>query len=650
MELRIVFALFRRWYWLLILGLLLGAGVGYAISYYQVPSYRATTQVLITGESNDLDATARRQSLQELVGTYTQLLSTRAISSLAAERLGYGVSPNSIGVQAVPNTKLFQVSYVSTDPQRAADTANMLVEVLVEQNGQLQSDRVSSSASGLEAQLEQLQSQIRALEESIAGISTTTRDQQKLNLETQIAALETEIDNTQREILNLSAQINAVVAEASLLATQTAQSVGEGTPVPLATPAGVPIELQVSLETARTRLERLQEDLVRYQQAYFDLTVLGKTDSARESQDEVQLEQLQTELQLYRDLYTNLLSEYELARMTSLNSVPGVVQVDKATPPSRPLRNQTVTNIIFGGSVGLILAITLAFIIEYSDDTLKSREEITRLFGAPVIGQIRYSRSEFKDNEVFVNKHPRSPITESLRTIRTNLEFANVDRQLKCFLITSANPGEGKTTVAGNLAVIMARSGQRVIVVDADLRRPASHELFNVRNAFGLTNVLIGQSTVEEVLQASEDQLVSILSSGPIPPNPTELLGSGNMSKVLEKLGEIADVVIIDGPPFVVADAAVLASKADGVVAVVRYGQTRMGAGLAMVDQLRRGNANLVGVVMNGITGQSRSYDYYSSYYHSEHRPGRWARFKARLGGGKKSRPAKPANPRGSEV
>ncbi|MCI0394005.1 MAG: polysaccharide biosynthesis tyrosine autokinase [Chloroflexi bacterium] len=611
MELKLLLVFLRRWAWLLGLGALLGAGAGYLISHYQTPAYRASTRVLITGDLNELDETASRRSLQELVGTYTQLLLTRSTSSLASERLGYSVNPAKINVRAIPNTKLFEVTYESDDPQRAAETVNVLVTVLIEQNDTLQSNRVISSASGLKTQIDEVKVQMEDLEEEIASIYQLTREQKQEDLSSQIASLETDIDNLQREILNLTVQYN----EANLAAAASEGAEGEEVEGEPETPP-LTLEQETTLEGKRSQLAKLESDLARFRQAHFDLTVLGRFEPGQNTDDSIRLNQAQTELELYRQLYSDLLSDYELARMTNLSATPSVVQVDPAVAPGAPLRPQPVANTIFAASAGLLLAGLIAFVVEYLDDSLKSGEEINHLFGAPVLGRIMYDRGAFKKQEVHAALHPRSPVTESLRSLRTNLEFAKVDQPLKSLLVTSANPSEGKTAVAVNLAAVMAQAGQHVLIVDADLRRPTLHQYFDIPNNVGLTSVLIDQVNLRDALHKSPDEYIAILPSGPIPPNPVELLRSAKMSQILEQMAKVADVIIIDGPPVVVADAPVLAAKVSGVLVVVRYAKTRKAIATGMVEQLGRVNARVVGVVLNSIKSRANPDYYYGRYYH----------------------------------
>lgn len=223
------------------------------------------------------------------------------------------------------------------------------------------------------------------------------------------------------------------------------------------------------------------------------------------------------------------------------------------------------------------------------------------------------------DNYALVTRDdPKSPAAEAYRTLRTNLQFAALDRPLRTLLITSAGPGEGKTTVAANLGVALAQSGKKVVVVGGDLRKPTLHQAFGLRNAAGLTSVLTGNVTWQDALQPSGVEGLSILPSGPIPPNPAELLASARMQEVLSEISAGCDMVIIDAPPVLaVTDAGVLSRLSDGVLLVVSVGITPRDVAKAAKEQLVQVGARILGLVVNRLSGESGYYYYYYHRYYS---------------------------------
>jgi capsular exopolysaccharide synthesis family protein len=210
---------------------------------------------------------------------------------------------------------------------------------------------------------------------------------------------------------------------------------------------------------------------------------------------------------------------------------------------------------------------------------------------------------------------PRSPVSEAFRTLRTNLEFVSPDRPVRSMLVTSAGPSEGKSTVAANLAISLAQAGRRVILVDADMRRPVQHDLFSLPNVTGLTTGLV-RGTMPDIYQNTFVPRLSLITSGPIPPNPSELLGSSMMSALVGTLSSEADLVIYDAPPVMaVTDAIVLAPKLDGVLLVLRLGVTAKDAAMRAKQLLLGARSRLLGVVLNQVR-PGHGYGYYYYYYY----------------------------------
>ena len=211
---------------------------------------------------------------------------------------------------------------------------------------------------------------------------------------------------------------------------------------------------------------------------------------------------------------------------------------------------------------------------------------------------------------------PRSPMTEAFRTLRTNISYAAVDREIKSILITSAHMGEGKSTTSANLAVVMAQTGQETLLVDCDLRKPMLHKIFELANHKGLTNLLTETLPLEELLHPTQQDKLQVLTSGPIPPNPAEMLASRRMANLLEELRSRYERIIIDTTPIeAVTDAIVLSSQVDGVLLVVNSGRTPVQLARDARDKLARANAHLLGIILNRIKRDSNGYYHY--YYYS---------------------------------
>ncbi|MEW5829543.1 MAG: polysaccharide biosynthesis tyrosine autokinase [Chloroflexota bacterium] len=565
-----LFDLVRRRFWLLVLGLGLGLGAGALFSYFQQPVYEASTRVLVTRPTQDTPADiASAISLQQTAETYVQFLTMEAVLNMVSERVGYEIDPEKdlIDASLVPNTQIINLAIRDTDRQRAALIAETLVQVLIEQNEVLQAGRYAESEASLTAQIAEMEKQLNSLQDQLEQANAEA-------LKSQLDEIQARMDATEQELLALE--------------NETEES-GERT----------------------LRIEQLQSLLLSYQGAYTTLIVTGKV-----REDNEQVTRLEKSYNLYQQLYLNLLGNLESVRMARMQNTPNVVQVSPALVAEDPIRPRPLLNTTLGGAAFLIIAIGLMFLLEFLDDTVKTPEDIENKLGLSVLGYIsEVPAAGRKQGDLSVADQPRSPVAEAFRSLRSNLEFSGISHPLNVLLVTSAGPGEGKSTVAFNLAGIIAQTGKRVTLVDADLRRPTLHSFFDLTNRVGLTDVFRGRLKLGEVTHSlDEGRSVSIVTTGSLPPNPTELLASDKMDKVLAALKKSGDVVVLDSPPAIVADAQVLSAKVDGVLLVVRPGHTREDELRATVEQLKRAGANVVGVVFNRIP-QNRS-SYYGGYKH----------------------------------
>ncbi|MCF2132044.1 CpsD/CapB family tyrosine-protein kinase [Priestia filamentosa] len=219
---------------------------------------------------------------------------------------------------------------------------------------------------------------------------------------------------------------------------------------------------------------------------------------------------------------------------------------------------------------------------------------------------------QLENRDLISLTNPKSPIAEQFRTIRTNIEFSNIDADLRTIVVTSSSPAEGKSTITANLAVVFAQQGKRVLVIDSDLRKPTTHYTFQIENHIGLSNVLTKQTTLEGTVQTTNQENLWALTSGPIPPNPSELLGSRSMISLLEKAKREYDIIILDSPPVLaVTDAQILSNLTDGVVLVVSSGKTQINSAKKTKELLESAKAKILGVVLNNKKVQKNQYYYY---------------------------------------
>jgi non-specific protein-tyrosine kinase len=333
----------------------------------------------------------------------------------------------------------------------------------------------------------------------------------------------------------------------------------------------------------------------------------------RSVSDEQQLQALQGRIVTLRQTYATMLG------FSSNSGANLLTVVDPASPPIEPASPRVLLNTLIAALVGLLLAIGLAFLFDYLDDSLKSTDQVEAVAGLPTLGTITKMRGAKGRSEIYrlaTLLYPRSPVSEAYRSLRTNVEFSAVDAPVRTLVVTSAIPGEGKTTTAANLAVVFAQAGRRTILLDADFRKPGIHRIFDLPNAHGLSDLLRSDATsLDDVAQPTEQENLRVIATGPLPPNPAELLGSQRMRTVLDRLAESADLVIIDSPPLqAVTDAAILASITDGTLYVVDAGRTRRGAVRNGREALAKAEARVLGVVLNRMSEKSSGGYYYYDY------------------------------------
>ncbi len=329
--------------------------------------------------------------------------------------------------------------------------------------------------------------------------------------------------------------------------------------------------------------------------------------------------ELEARLTEYQRLYSNLVTNYEQVRLAEAQTSTYFFVSEPARVSTTPVNNKTTRNTLQGVAVGLLVAVGGVVVVNRLDDTIKNPDEIRLRFKLPILGMIASNKTP--EGKLICQIEPRSPVAESFRSLRTNLTYASVDMPLRRILVTSATPLEGKTTIASNLAIVMAQGEKRVVLIDADMRRPKIHRRFGLLQRIGLSDLFVRTSDLfDGVLQASKVPRLSIVTSGRLPPNPSELLASQMMDRILENLSKDHDLILIDTPPLLlVTDAAALSTKVDGVLMVVKPGFTKLATFKQSLEQLRAVGARVLGVVLNGVNPRNRKYGYYYNRYYSKY-------------------------------
>jgi capsular exopolysaccharide synthesis family protein len=328
------------------------------------------------------------------------------------------------------------------------------------------------------------------------------------------------------------------------------------------------------------------------------------------------------------------LKETDLARMMKVNNIR---VVDYGVEPKVPIRPRTVVNMAMSMLVGLVLGVVLAWLREQLDSSLKTPDDLESNLGVTFLGllpefeedegdgkrrqrgkrRLRGPRKGTGPSELVVHTHPLSGIAEAARSIRTNVLFMNPDKPHRKLLVTSAAPAEGKTTVACSIAVALAQGGQRVCIVDCDMRRPRIHRVFDRAGDAGVTNILVGDATLDDVARPTQVDNLWAVPAGPIPPNPADMLHSERFRRLIHELGERFDRVVIDSPPLVaVTDSAIISTVCDGAIFVVRAFKTSKHLATQGLRSLRDVESPILGAVLNAVNLDRHEYNYYHYYYY----------------------------------
>jgi len=319
--------------------------------------------------------------------------------------------------------------------------------------------------------------------------------------------------------------------------------------------------------------------------------------------------------ELARDI-ANVVAAAFMEEVIEIMNVENVSVVDDAIPPGGPVSPRVSMNVAVAFAVGLMGALGLVFLLEYLDRTIKEPQEVQKRFDLPVIGVVPLVEGD----KLFALSEPRSPPAEAFRSLRTNIQYSSVDNPIKSILITGANPYCGKSTISSNLGVTLAQSGARVLLVDADLRRPMLHKMFTINSEPGLSSLIFKEELdLNDVVQKSIHENLMVIPSGPIPPYPAEMLASQRMKMLADQFADRFDYVIYDSPPIIaVTDAAVLAGYVNGTIFVMDYGRVKWEEAANALEQLKKVNANVIGAVINSVPRSEAYYNGYQYYYGSD--------------------------------
>ncbi|MCC6499778.1 MAG: polysaccharide biosynthesis tyrosine autokinase [Anaerolineales bacterium] len=357
--------------------------------------------------------------------------------------------------------------------------------------------------------------------------------------------------------------------------------------------------LELQIQDTVKQIEELQKSLV----------VMNSTSQISKTEEDIR--NLTERLVDLRGNYATFLANTQQGALNTLRVV------EPANLPTKSSGTNKFLIIGLAAFVGLVLAGGAAYLLEFMDRTIKTTADVERIFNLPVIGYLA-SISENGNNATYVVSHPNSLVAESFRLLHSNLEFFQAYNSARTILVTSPTQGNGKTTIAVNLALTIAASEQRVAIVDADLRRPAVHTALKISQNPGLADIIHSKVSVKQVVRSVKGKGIDVVAAGNIPPSVTEVVGSKRIAAILNDMREDYDTIVVDAPPLVISDSYNLASKVDGVILVLEPGVTKDDQAKVIKEQLNRAGARIIGIVFNKVSDVSaKSYgdtEYLSMY------------------------------------
>jgi succinoglycan biosynthesis transport protein ExoP len=570
-----------------------------------------------------------------------------------------GILGSGLSVFPVPKTDIIRLNYSSYNAKLSADIVNTVIDAYIKhtyyarfESSQRLSEFLSKQLSGLKQEVETSQQRMLELGRPLGvlgfdanhnQITISLDDLTKAAADAKIASI---LAESRYHVLasaspdSLNSMIDAGPGAASGLPAlrsqlATAQAsyaqsmgyLGPNNPQAKAARAQI-VELQKTIDKEQNRLvEQAKQEYVAArsnEQQTSAALESAKSDAYKLRDDLVEYTLKQRDFEANRTLYEGLLERIRTAGVQAGLESQEIDIVDQAHPPVSPTLEPRSSLLTLYSAIGLVFGVIFAFVLESLDTGLRSVAEIEAVTGLPSLALIPRDRRSNAEGaalsplqrSISVLANPKSQFAESFRALRTSLLLSHVGHPPTTILLTSATPSEGKTTISTNLACVLAQRDVRVLLIDADLRRPTVHHRFGLNGRIGLTTVLTGATTVEEAIQhVAEVPNLDILASGPVPPFPTEMLGSSTMTALLEKLKGTYTHIVIDSPPLLsVTDGVVLARESDAVVLIVRHGKSSRHVVRRARDLLLRAGAPLTGIALNAVDLNSPEYYGYYGY------------------------------------
>jgi capsular exopolysaccharide synthesis family protein len=572
-----------------------------------------------------------------------------------------------ISVKPLKDSRLALITATDRKPQRAALIANTIADTYIEYNLDYKLEGARSAMAWLAEQESDLKRQLEDSELKLyqfkkdRNLLAVSLDDKQSMLSQNLASVNSKLTDLHIRILELDAKRrmiekarNNIADEETLPEIRENHTIGAlresfvqlskeygdlSSKYGLEHPKMKAIEAEMAtvkkayeaeIDGVLAAFEKSYQELVDNERSLKALMQQEQKDAIELSKIEVEYKPLQRASEQNTKMYGLIASRQKEIDITGPMKTNNVRVLERAIVPGAPVRPKPVQNLLLGLAFGLGVGIALAFVIEALDNTLKTQADVEQFLGTPVLGLVPLIGSapgseaaqagdNLRERDLGVFLDPKSVAAECCRSIRTNILFMSPDRPLRTMVVTSPSPQEGKTTTAINLGVTMAEAGGRVLIVDTDMRRPRLHRSFGVPNQTGISTVIVGKATLDEAIKRTDVPNLDVLPCGPVPPNPSELLHTERFGAILAECAKLYDRVILDSPPTsAVTDPAVLGNLSDGVVLVIKAGETTREAAMHARRQLVAAKARLFGVVVNAIdfSNPAYGYDYYYRNYY----------------------------------
>lgn len=563
-----------------------------------------------------------------------------------------------IEVNPIRSSRLVDVSFRAKSPAMAAKIANTLANVYVSQNLEIKLEAAKDAVDWLHHQIEAERKKVEETEQAVLRykeenniITDFSSDNEKITAQ-KLAQLNTNVVDAESErveaetryqqamalegnpemldsipeVLNneLIRQIKAMEVDLYKKMSELSKKYGQNHPRMKA----IDSELQMVQKRKAQEVNRVINSLkseykvaLAREQSLKGALARQKLESLELNQKAIQYGVLKREAESAKHMYELLIKRFKETTLTEDMKTGNIRIIDRAEVPKTPVLPRKRLNIILAFLLSLMMGTFLAFILEFFDNTIKIPEDIKNHLDIPFLGAIptiekdKHSDNHFQPDLVMMQM-PKSIASEAYRGIRTNILFSLLKDEQKVILVSSAGPGEGKTVTVINLAITMAHAGNKVIILDCDMRRPTVHKRFGFSQHRGISDILVSRAKIRDALMKTEIPNLHILPSGTIPPNPSEILSSPGMTQLMSALRGHYQYILIDSPPLMAAtDAAVLVQFSDGVILVIRAGEMQKGVIQNGLNILRSVNANALGAVLNDVDMDEKSYYYYPYYY-----------------------------------